>query len=362
MGSGRHHSLARERRGWIIEALVWGRVAGSLSRTRIPMRLSRPKAAKNPALDTASILADPGCMSDELKQGTTLTPMASGQRSAVALAGLSPEPEIPFKRGAIALLDALGFKGIWRRHGVTPRQVISKLSRLQWAAQEWLERSGVEVNPKLLAEGLAPPHNVVRFVSDSVYIAAWPTTPIPESLGIEHEIDPDRLGMLMCLATVTLIAQGLMLAALSDEPALIYRGVVTVGDFEIHERESFVVGPAVDEVASLEREADAALVWMTPAARATFDMYHATKWGHVVMHDVPMKGGRTYRTLVLNPLHPLSDDPRGGELLGRLLAEPPLSAPLDVHIKQQNTLNFYRRVMPELTEKVCPAPSPSEPE
>ena len=47
--------------------------------------------------------------------------------------------------GALAMFDALGFKGIWRREGVDPTSVIDKLRHLERTVKESGERTSAEM-------------------------------------------------------------------------------------------------------------------------------------------------------------------------------------------------------------------------
>ncbi len=50
------------------------------------------------------------------------------------------------QEGAFALIDCLGFKGIWNRPGITAEQVISKLRLIEKTVQEGIETEGGFLN------------------------------------------------------------------------------------------------------------------------------------------------------------------------------------------------------------------------
>jgi hypothetical protein len=87
-----------------------------------------------------------------------------------------------------------------------------------------------------------------------------------------------------------------------------YRGVVTYGQFVMHDSGSFFVGPAVDEAAGLYEKAEAALIWLAPSARAKMtkatpsDFQGAMARGK---HHIPLKRQgnlpTTCRTYVASP-------------------------------------------------------------
>lgn len=238
-----------------------------------------------------------------------------------------------FHRGAIALLDVLGFKGIWRGN-VAPQAILARMRRIEGttvsAAAYWnavTPRRADSESPTIVAR------NIV--VSDSIFVAAWANFPEP----VEHE-------GLACLFAVEQACRSIIIAGLGEDSLpLSYRGVITLGEFAADVDRSFVVGPAVDEVASLEREAEGPFVWLTPRAAKAFEPLAATNPG-VVRYPVPMKGGRVLTTRVLNPLW--AEPPLNEQLLRNLFQPLPARTPLDVYMKRQNLAAFCRHVEPEL--------------
>lgn len=186
------------------------------------------------------------------------------------------------KRGAVAVLDALGFKGIWKRYD--PARVLASLKLSSVAAQgqtNFLNKMFAEEKMRVKAD-------IVAF-SDTVFLIA---TADDEGGPLEGVDD------LMAVTAVCGGAATLSLFAALMDPPILYRGAVTVGAFASIER-TFLVGQAIDDAASLEKEPEGAIIMVDPSAiprpplpRASFVIKD---------YDVPIKGGRVLTTDVVNP-------------------------------------------------------------
>ena len=146
--------------------------------------------------------------------------------------------------GAVAFLDALGFKGIWR--SADPAVVLEKLQALK----ERLEKARVRPDEPSDASGF---RSWVLFLSDTLVIASTANYFKPRP---EDEMFPLWF---VCLGAADAVA-----AAAENDPTLVYRGSVAFGKFEI--RQQFLIGPAIDEAAEAEKLADGALIWLCPSA------------------------------------------------------------------------------------------------
>jgi hypothetical protein len=125
----------------------------------------------------------------------------------------------------------------------------------------------------------------VLFLSDTVVVAC-----VDDGAG-----DGNALA---CVFVASYLASGIMkYASLSPIP-LAYRGTMAYGEFALEE--NFIVGPAVDEAAEQVDAADGALVWLMPSASRLLQEDDLQEY--VCFHDVPLKGGSTYRTAVISPL------------------------------------------------------------
>lgn len=85
----------------------------------------------------------------------------------------------------------------------------------------------------------------VRFLSDTIWIA-------------RPFVGDDPVSILRSFLTVVQLARGAIIASMHGEIPLSLRGVVTVGEFLVND--TFVIGPAIDEAAELEKKANAAIV------------------------------------------------------------------------------------------------------
>jgi hypothetical protein len=248
--------------------------------------------------------------------------------------------------GTIALIDALGFKGIWndRRGGAsnaraTLRAVKSVLdAERAWAAEHWRSITEHESVPQF-AKAI---RFTCHFMSDTAAIAA--TVPLP---GPGEDFPGKRAWAPLVLnATVYVICRALApairAAALAPTP-IAYRGAIACGEMEIDDE--FTIGPAVDDAASGMEAADGAFVWFMPSAlkfcrqMEPHDWY--TVWERTTEFDVPLKG-RTFRTRVINPLVVQA------ETYGTIEIEPFETALLSsftsddvkIAVKRQNTARF----------------------
>jgi hypothetical protein len=228
--------------------------------------------------------------------------------------------------GAIAMLDALGFKGIWRR--ATREAVIEKLQRLKEKADERVGRLKSESAVARLEINLD-----VAMLSDTIVIGV--DCPRVQE---QPKLRDDSPYLLLFAAAA---AAAIMEEAAASEPLLAYRGVITWGAFHMTDR--FLVGEPIDEAAQLEKEAEAAVVWLAPSALAALTENRLGRDGlGFVPWAVPLKGGGSFETAVVNPFHwlrgPENQEIRGA-LEGRLLSVFS-SARLDVNVKRQHTQRF----------------------
>ena len=188
--------------------------------------------------------------------------------------------------GAVVLLDALGFKGIWNR--VNPRLVINQLKKLK---REGLRLVGDNRSGVLLQDDTF--EHSVRCISDSIIIAVT----IRGSALPAYPERPVHRAML----SAALIASHLTYSALDGTPPLLFRGCMAAGRMNIDG--DFMIGPAIDEAAGLFEQSDGPFIWMAPSALHIVDEYaetffHRIEPIYMIRYPVPMKNGTTIRTLV----------------------------------------------------------------
>jgi hypothetical protein len=154
------------------------------------------------------------------------------------------------KHGAVAIVDALGFKGIWQRH--PPDQVLDAMRRLRNYARGAERNLLIPVKDKRVRRKL-------MLLSDTLVIMCH-----IDSEGSEPEVI--RVANALCAHVVaTITAYAISLAANDwGGPRLAFRGCVSVGEFEVGG--TTILGPAVDDAAEHHQAAEGALVSFTPNA------------------------------------------------------------------------------------------------
>jgi hypothetical protein len=161
------------------------------------------------------------------------------------------------QEGAFALIDCLGFKGIWRR--TDPTLLLRKLSNIEQVVSDRVLKQEAF---KFLSFGTVRPH--VRLLSDTVAI----------SLHYEAKDDQEPEGWQknflvgsICYSVIEVLS-----LFLQGDPPLVLRGCISYGE---HLSEgNFMVGPAVDEAAEHMNIAEGAFIWLLPSAA---ERYRALK-------------------------------------------------------------------------------------
>jgi len=190
--------------------------------------------------------------------------------------------------GAVVLLDALGFKGIWNR--TDPKSVLRQLKSLKREGQnlQGIDRSGV------LLQADALDHRV-RCISDTIIVAVT----LRDS-AIGHY--PER-PIYRAMLSAALIASHMMGFALDGSPQFLFRGCMATGRLNIDG--DFLIGPAIDEAAELFEQSDGPFFWMAPSALRINDSYADTFVDRIepnlmVRYPIPVKNGKSIETLVHN--------------------------------------------------------------
>jgi hypothetical protein len=246
-----------------------------------------------------------------------------------------------WRTGAVAVLDALGFKGIWENHD--PGMVLAKLQRLATLRREWEQPRFDDVAPD---EDYGAPIIVdrwIRLFSDTLVIA------------VDHWLHPDPtkgwagvptghqslLNYFSVVGVCFAVQDAIESAAIDGDPPLTYRGCIACGHFEV--RNEFMVGPAIDAAAEAEHLADGAFVWLLPSAVDALLSLKPGVGGEVTVadYDVPMKGAvHHHRTHVVNPLL----GAKAPDLMGeRILSSFDRTNTAEVRLKRQNTEAFLSR-------------------
>ena len=189
--------------------------------------------------------------------------------------------------GAFTLLDCLGFKGVWNK-GVQAEQILSFLK----AAKKHSEES--QVMNTVVSLG-----NVTQslvFVSDTIAISTCLKTPVKFK-----ELAAGYLVLLNVLLTAELCKR----FAAGPVP-LMFRGCTTFGAHIADD--SFLLGPAVDEAATLAETSDGAFIWLTPTAQKLFrayDLYDRTT-GADIMRKMKPKDAVAWLTRIVDSEEPFA--------------------------------------------------------
>ena len=158
--------------------------------------------------------------------------------------------------GAFALLDCLGFKGIWNR-GVTPEAVVAFMKESKAHAEStvkrWMAGFVEESSPQLC----------IAFVSDSIAIGA--------STSQKPPLADWQKGYLILLVIAMCIELMQRFSGPQAPIPLVFRGSITFGPHLVHD--AFFLGPAVDEAASLAQVGQGAFVWLTPDAHRNYSAF-----------------------------------------------------------------------------------------
>jgi len=221
------------------------------------------------------------------------------------------------KEGAVAMIDALGFRGIWGRY--SPEVVISNMSSLKMRLDRDLEE--LSTQPIMQFES--------TFLSDTIVVGLS----LPETVGSNRDA-------LSVTFVTDILARILAWSARSSTP-LAYRGAVAYGEYEIQPH--FIVGRAIDEAASHYELAQAAVVWLSPQATDIManDLRSLPSNTHLVRFAVPLKGGAVFDSYTVSPIVQASDVQDAEALTAALLNtfQPPT---IEVALKKQNTIKHLR--------------------
>src|SRR5260370_26270983 len=159
--------------------------------------------------------------------------------------------------GGFIMMDALGWKGITKRPGVSIEDLLPKLRRLRNVAN-----SGEESFKK--AQDALPG----KFAGMRVQVACLSDT-IALGVGMSHGFPASEPPAHYSIVMAGTIATRILGDAGRPPIPLGYRGCMTFGDFDMDDR--FLVGPAVDEAAELYGQAEAAVLWLSPKAKSALD-------------------------------------------------------------------------------------------
>lgn len=148
--------------------------------------------------------------------------------------------------GAFAFLDCLGFKGVWNR-GVQAADIIDFLEQ----AKASKDTMGMVLAMKASLPNIE--HKVV-FISDTVAV----------SMRLRQMVQQPDLAAGYLVDLTAHMAAELGVRFASGPLPLLFRGCITFGAHLA--TDSFILGPSVDEAASLAETSQGAFVWLHPNA------------------------------------------------------------------------------------------------
>jgi hypothetical protein len=201
--------------------------------------------------------------------------------------------------GALAIIDILGFKGMWHRT-VNPVDILLELDKIKSLANELLrhqnEMDGGDLWESLDAE--------VRVFSDCLMIVM----PMPEDKNDYEEQNYktfyEAIRKYMLLRYLVLIVTKIITEAVNGNVPFLYRGCISFGEFAFNDFAA--LGPAVDEAGSYFEKSEGAFVFLSPSAaeiyKARPGLLQKAIFPYFTNYNVPMKNEKTLQTFVMNPL------------------------------------------------------------
>jgi hypothetical protein len=155
--------------------------------------------------------------------------------------------------GALALLDCLGFKGIWDR-GVSPELILKFLKEA---------KSHADNSPTFAAIGFIGTNVKISvvFISDTIAVSIRFVAPPSKP-----ELASGYLVMLAIHLSIELSKR-----FVAAPVPLMFRGVITYGAHIAED--SFILGPAVDEAATSAETTEGAFIWLSPKSQTYFRSY-----------------------------------------------------------------------------------------
>jgi hypothetical protein len=243
------------------------------------------------------------------------------------------------REGFVAMFGALDFGGIWERAArANPAwNVLDKLEKLVPKADE--VRGAMEDANAQLEQAGELQHTDVRtlFFSGTVVVAAR----AEDATGKDAQS-----GIWAALLSAGCIVSGVLAnAANTPDPKLTYRGCIAYGEYDASA--NFVIGPAVDEAASLAVDAEAGLVWFAPSAKLVMDGIRLRRPDDLIRPwQVPLKGDRCFDTYVISPYAGVNEQSWG--LLRQKILGTFSNNSIDVRLKAQYTDKFLKHELDRL--------------
>jgi hypothetical protein len=265
--------------------------------------------------------------------------------------------DVQMLQGVVAMIDALGFKGIWGDVNKPSTDVLRSLRRIGRAAKLDAGEASLRLQspalPAELTRFIKEPEVSVVQLSDTIVVAAGRRGRF-RAIWKRHAAQLEKMGLnapwldravdgylryLVCRC----VCRVLKVAALC-EPTVAYRGVITAGKFVI--KKNLLLGPAVDEAAELMNLADGPFVWLAPTAgRLPNDFHNETDhdWNRLTLdYRLPLKSGQRLPARVLNPFA-LCNATEQKKAQRNLLRQMD-STRIDVVVKRGNAVLLFKEI------------------
>lgn len=250
-----------------------------------------------------------------------------------------------FDYGAVVLMDALGFKGIWQQPH-TLEMVLHRLRVVEEIFEEAKRAYAVQIAQHI---GF---RLKVSFLSDTIAIACH-----QEPLAGRVVNSGGMVAIALGLAGFACHAGAADRRKGEHVPVpLAYRGAIASGEMHVGDR--YVVGPAIDEAATWMNRAQAAMVMLAPSALDVFQPAQAP--AYAIRWFVPLETGQSFETWVSSPFaHDDGPAETKWEIAEEILDtfDRP-SAPEKVRtVYKPNTETFLRAALAEWLRAARQAPS-----
>jgi hypothetical protein len=216
--------------------------------------------------------------------------------------------------GAVAVLDALGFKGIWQRHD--PNAVLQRMEQLGASARAAMDAVTKQYqDSELLGQ---PWRSIVRArpflatFSDTVIVScAAEKAELFEAVPRHENTSDDDHLKLFALSVVSMACMTIAAEAAAHSPCFLFRGAIAVSEV-IFREPSLILGPAIDEAAENEGRAEGAFIFYCQSAKELVGRVPISSLPVLEGYDVPVKrrgdsslGSKDptrFKTHVINPL------------------------------------------------------------
>jgi hypothetical protein len=281
--------------------------------------------------------------------------------------------------GAFALIDCLGFKGIWKRADEATllnklESIVSQVDQqlLTGVPFQLLERDWM-ISASLLSDSVAislryKDKDEKVHQSNTLVGKRRPKKAARKKKKGKGTIEERRINEREKSYLVWLIAAStikILDLFLEGDPSLLLRGCITYGEHE--KRENFIVGPAVDIAAENRDSAQGAFVWLHPTAtprykrsvqavRNTIKILSCTRKDEELLsgskfalsqpimvedYNMPLKVGGHFQCSVLNPLAFHETEEARREVI-RKYSRSLTDNHFDVMLKHQYTMEFLK--------------------